>query len=170
MEMWIKIKGYENYEVSNTGRVRSNFKEPKMLKMSLTNKGYLKITLRNSKKSITATVHRLVAEAFITNLDNKSQVNHKNGNKVDNRVCNLEWMTCSENIRHGYDNGLLTAPNKKRIECSNGKIFESSYKAAEWLNETKYKHSKNITSIAKNIRRCSINQRPSAYGFTWKDI
>lgn len=101
-EEWRKIKGYELYEVSNFGRVRSNQKtECVILKTSL-KRGYCGVTIYNEKGKIQISVHRLVAEAFIPNPENKPQVNHKDGNKQNNTVENLEWVTQSENALHAY--------------------------------------------------------------------
>jgi hypothetical protein len=110
-EIWKDIEGYEGlYQVSNLGKVKSlsnNLaKKEKILKNSKNVKGYHKVTLCLFGKRKSITVHRLVAEAFIHNDKNKSQVNHINGVKIDNNVNNLEWSTASENVRHSWKNGL----------------------------------------------------------------
>jgi hypothetical protein len=106
-------------EVSNFGRVRSinrtiSFTDTKpdrdflgqILKTSLDGCGYLSLKYSVCNQGKTVRVHRLVAEAFIPNPENKPQVNHINGDKQDNRVCNLEWATNSENVRHANSIGL----------------------------------------------------------------
>ena len=70
-------------------------------------KGYLAVDLYENGERKTKRVHRLVAEAFIPNPDNKTEVNHKDGNKLNNNVSNLEWVTSKENVRHAWDNGLM---------------------------------------------------------------
>ena len=113
-EIWKDIEGYEGkYQVSNLGRVRSllnirgNKREiPKILKGYLDRYGYLLVRLYKNSKPKPLLVHRLVAKDFIPNPKNKSQVNHINGIKTDNRVRNLEWDTAKENTRHAFDNGL----------------------------------------------------------------
>lgn len=108
-EIWMFINGYPNYMVSNCGRVKSlnyrgNGKEH-ILTPSL-NKGYLTVILYNSSHRNLKLIHRLVASVFIENPELKPQVNHKNGNKTDNRVVNLEWCTSKENINHAWSTGL----------------------------------------------------------------
>lgn len=103
-EEWKDIPGYENtYQVSNLGRVRSlkyrKTNKTKILKISFFRTGYARVNLQKDKQSVSKLVHRLVAEAFIPNPDNKPEVNHINGDKSDNNIKNLEWMTSSENVK-----------------------------------------------------------------------
>ena len=103
---WKPIKGYVGqYDVSDTGLVFSH-KTNRLLDCGLTTHGYRGVVLTNEHKSSFKHVHRLVAEAFIPNPDNLPQVNHKDGNRLNNRADNLEWCTGSENIQHAYDTGL----------------------------------------------------------------
>ena len=110
-EEWRDIEGYEGfYQISNLGNVksltnRSNHKEEKILKLNTNGKYYLVNICKNTKKK-TLLIHRLVAKAFIDNPNNLPQINHINGNKLDNRVENLEWCTCRENIIHSIKTGL----------------------------------------------------------------
>ncbi len=116
-EKWKIIKGYEKaYEVSNLGRVRS-FKgngrkrslTPKILRQTKNGWGYpcVHLCLRGIKgKNKYIRVHRLVAEYFLPPIKNKPHVNHKDGNKLNNHIGNLEWCTASENMLHSYDKGL----------------------------------------------------------------
>ena len=121
---WKEIKGYEGkYIISNYGEIislprtkqnnsKKQYVEPKEIRKIVNNRnGYVYVYLCNDGKDINMRVHRLVAEAFIPNPNNLPQVNHKDGNKINNRVDNLEWCTASENIRHAYKNGLR---NKKK--------------------------------------------------------
>jgi hypothetical protein len=100
-EIWKPIVGYEGrYEVSNTGRVRSfHFNKPIILS-SIVFYGYVIVSLCILNKKRNRRIHRLVAQAFIPNPLNKPQVNHKDKNKQNNHVDNLEWATNQENVRH----------------------------------------------------------------------
>ena len=99
---WKQIAGYENrYEVSSDGHVR-NIQTGKVLAKNLAGCGYVKADLWKDGERWQTTVHRLVAGAFIDNPEDLPEVNHINGNKTDNRVCNLEWVTRASNVNHSY--------------------------------------------------------------------
>ena len=128
-EEWKPVKGFEGlYEVSNLGQVRSLDRLRKNVKgMAKINgriitgnhggKHYYQVALRKDGKKKYMSVHRLVAEAFIPNPDGKSQVNHIDGNKQNNVVSNLEWVTPSENILHSFETGLNTHIGEKNIQA-----------------------------------------------------
>jgi len=101
-----EINGFEGfYSVTSHGRVWSH-RRKKWLKPCIAGRGYQFVTLSINGDDVDKKMHRLVAEAFIANPDNKPQVNHKNGIKSDCRVSNLEWVTAKENLQHACDNGL----------------------------------------------------------------
>lgn len=173
MEIWKDIKGYEGYyQVSNLGRVKSlntrlkyrygyRTRKGRILKPSISHKGYFKITLSKNNKSRNATIHRTVAQAFIPNPENKPCTNHKNGIKTDNRVENLEWCTISENTQHAYDTGLKVTSEKLKeinrirvskrvINIRSGKCYRSLKEASEDTGITYDILRYNLRDNAKN--------------------
>lgn len=136
-EIWKDIKGYTNYQVSNLGRIKSKerytnvgiknietaLRKERILKPQYTTKKYLQVRLYDeNKKAKTFKVHRLVAEAFLSKENGKDQINHKNGIKTDNRVSNLEWCNCIENMEHSYKIGLR---DKEKLKEHMQKIGKS---------------------------------------------
>lgn len=135
MEEWKDINGYEGYyQVSNLGRVKSlpgqrgtTYRKERILTKCLTRDGYEKVRLQHEGTDRTARVHRLVAEAFIPNPDNKETVNHIDGNKLNNVVSNLEWVDRYEQMRHAYRLGLKTSI--AGAHNSNAKLSEDDVRA-----------------------------------------
>lgn len=110
-EVWKAIPDYEGYyEVSNTGKVKSLglTKWSKCKELSQFNHKYLRVALSKDKVKSWVSVHRLVAITFIPNPDNLPEVNHKDGNKLNNNDWNLEWKTSRGNKDHAIDNNLYT--------------------------------------------------------------
>lgn len=118
---WKPIKDKPNYEVSNTGEIR-NRKTGRILKKSFRKDGYCQVTL--GRKTIPVYVHRAVADAFIPNPNKLPQVDHLNGDKADNRIENLKWVSATENyFGYGYENRIKN--KKKPIFCKNEKTGET---------------------------------------------
>lgn len=184
MENWKPVVGYEGfYEVSDLGRIRrvdsrvnsgikhsnSRMVKGRVLKTHLKRNGYLSVDLSVNNKVKTISVHRLVAEAFLPKIEGKTQVNHINLNKQDNRVSNLEWCTSEENKDHAHRNGKFYNPYKKPIRCvDTGEVFESSYQAAEWVNRTVRQGSGQVRAMSAKIRSCALGTQHTAYGFKWE--
>lgn len=158
-EIWKPIKGYEQYEVSNKGRIRNNstyhkkFRGHILAQKPQSNGKYLTVRLvgnsTNKSKNKTLRVHRLVAEAFIPNPLNLSQVNHKDLNMFNNDVSNLEWCTCSQNLKHSYANGrdkthlIIQNQGKKEPNAS------SKYHGVCW-DKNKHKYMAFCKHLQKN--------------------
>ncbi|MDD5363601.1 MAG: NUMOD4 motif-containing HNH endonuclease [Ignavibacteria bacterium] len=108
-EIWKDIPDYEGiYKASNLGNIKSlKNKKEKILSPAINDKGYYKVVLYKNKIKKTKLGHRLVAIAFIPNPENKPEVNHKDGNPLNNNIDNLEWNTKLENVRHAFRTGLV---------------------------------------------------------------
>ena len=116
MEIWKPINNYDDYFVSNYGRIKSlKGKNERILKITHNNFGYAQVCLSKNNKSKTFRLNRLVAEHFISNPDNLPQVNHIDGNKDNNNVNNLEWCTASYNTKHAFDNNLCIKGEKHHL-------------------------------------------------------
>ena len=163
----------DKYSVSECGDVR-NDKTGHHLKGRLVNGAYLCVVLNGKNHCI----HKLVAQAFIPNPENKPCVNHIDGNKQNNRLENLEWCTRSENTKHAFKIGLCKPMRGKTNpkHCGNFQMvnlegvlireFESCYEAMRWIREhTKYKNAS-----AGNIYNCSHGRCETMYGFKWNHL
>ena len=139
-EVWRSVVGWENsHEVSNLGRVRTKARTRagkndseahvavKLKKTYLDEDGYERVSLYADNETKLLGVHRIVAEAFIENPNNLPQVNHKNGDKADNRAENLEWVTNTQNIQHSIENGMRDPKLYSRplVRIDDGKEFAS---------------------------------------------
>ena len=112
MEIWKKIEGFENYSVSDQGRVRRD-NSGRILKPGKNIPGYLMVSLYKNGKKYNKSIHRLVAEHFIPNPENRPEVNHRNAVKTDNRLENLEWSTRLENMKHAFEAGIISRVGEK---------------------------------------------------------
>lgn len=131
-EVWRPVKGYEDrYEVSSMGRVRSLPNRERstrnrivVLRPYVGDDGYPFVTIWRNGKKRKCTIHRLVAGAFIPNPEDKPQVNHIDGNKDNNRVSNLEWVTAAENVQHAFRVGLQEGTRQVGMRNGRAKLCD----------------------------------------------
>lgn len=180
MEIWKDIKGYEGlYQISNLGRIKSlprlkrnfnvNTKQldtitipEKIRKPQLTKYGYYRIGLTKNHKQTYYSVHRLVAEAFIPNPGNLSQINHKDENKANNEVDNREWCDAKYNANYGTRNKRTGEKQMKQVMCIETKTIYSSLTEAS--RQTGLSIG-NISSICNNRKWFK-----TAGGYHWKYV
>lgn len=161
VETFVKIDGFENYEVSNLGRVR-NIESGRVLKPRLHRDGYLVHGLYGYDKRKFLFLHRIIATAFIDNPEEKPCVNHIDENKLNNDLSNLEWCTVRENNIHGTRiKRIAEKLSQKVIQLDLNdnilNVFESMRQAER---ETGIPNG--------NINRCCNGERKSAGGYKWR--
>ena len=165
MEEWRALKGFDGCYVSNLGRIRSH--KGHILTAGINTHGYLQVKVGKKEQQKIIRIHRAIAEAFIPNPENKPYINHKDGNKLNNSIDNLEWCTPSENILHSI---YVLGENKrsqidnlvhitKKVMCIETKEIFNSIKEAS-----------NNRSEACNISRCCKGLRKTCRGYHWKFI
>ena len=175
--VWKDIPGYEGkYQVSNTGQVKSlNYRQTgktKILKLSTSKDGYKNIGLCKNGKRTNYQVHRLVAQAFLDNPNNYKEVNHKDENKANNTVWNLEYCDHKYNCNYGTFNykmrQLKSGENNHnygkghKIKCIElNKIFNCIADANEWLGKPRRR---------ANISLCASRHQPTAYSYHWEYV
>ena len=168
-EIWKTIEECEDYQISNMGRVKS-FKNDKVngkiMKPYKTTKGYLQIDLsldgRKRKNRLHLAIHRLVAKAFIPNPDNLPQVNHKDEDKTNNCVTNLEW--CTNEYNSNYGTGKERSAEKHRTSIysidSNGNIeYFSGVRVAEREMRERYGKKGNISNVLNGKQKTSLGRQ-----------
>lgn len=177
-EIWKDVKGYEkHYKISNYGRVLSCGKNvwnrfayiyrDNFILKKRNNLGYNVVVLYLNGKRNVVKVHRIVAEHFIANPENKPFVNHIDGNRENNRIDNLEWCTAKENVRHAWATGLAKAKKCKPVEMKDKetgdtiKCFNSVKEASEYLQCSK-----------SNIQACCSGRQLTCkgYKFSYKQM
>lgn len=168
-EIWKDVKGFEGlYQVSNLGRIKSLDRiivdkkgfsrkiKGAIRKQTITNGGYKEVILYSGDNQKTALVHRLVGEAFIPNVSNLPQINHKDENKGNNTVDNLEWCTNDYNHNYGTAKYRIAEKNKKKVyqyslDGKLVKIWDSVTDAQQFYNNT------HISDCARGVRKKCVN-------------
>lgn len=173
-EIWKDIPGYEGYyQASTCGRIRSvdrivrqqgrgkafdGLRKGRILKSRLLNSGYLVVWLCKDGKSKALTVHRLIADTFIPRNDERSDVNHKDGNKGNNNIENLERCTKSENIKHSYRVLKHKSPYKKSVVCVETGMIYMSISDAE----------RDMELYPSSVSHVINGKCKTAGGYTWR--
>lgn len=179
MSKAFQIKDFPGYYVTDTGCVYSRYVTAghningriKKLKPNQNEDGYYKVKLRKEGKTYNKFIHRLVAETFVPNPENKPEINHKNGIKTDNRAENLEFCTRSENVKHSYrvlgrkgaflnKKGAKSPFSKIVLQIKDDKIIAKFYGTHEASEKTKI--------CQCSICKCCCGKQKSAAGFQWK--
>ena len=162
MEIWKRCIG--NYEVSNLGNLRhiSNKKTLKLLKSGKSK--YLGTVVKINGKPKRLIIHRLVAEAFIPNPDNLPYVNHKDGNKENNSVDNLEWITAKGNSQHAVKMGLINTFTQGGKKCIQKDLKGNTINKFNSIADA----ARSIKGKDVCILRVCKSQRKTAYGYIWE--
>lgn len=157
METWRDMVGHPNYRISSCGRVMRK-DNGRIHNGSKNNKGYIRFDLCEYGKRFVISAHRAVAEAFILKEKGKYQVNHKDGNKENNTVENLEWCTQKENTRHAFTVLGVKPINRKKVRCiETGVVYDSAMDAER------------RTGISNSqINQCCKGKRKTAHKMRWE--
>ena len=160
---WREVKEYSNYEVNQLGEIRHK-KRQKILKPRDNNGGYQYVNFKINGKNTNFAVHRIVANAFIPNPNGYTEVNHKDYNKKNNCVDNLEWVSSSQNKQHSY----LKQENKK----SRGKAVNQYTKEGVFLKtfDSVSDAAKELGCCVAAISNCCLGRTKTSQGFRWSFV
>ena len=163
MEKWKIIEGFENYEISNLGRVK-NINKNKLMTISKRKNGYCTVKLSKNGKAKEYKVHRLVALAFIPNPKQYPHINHKDENKENNSVSNLEW--CNNQYNNTYGTRIKKQSDKVKIKVKQCDMQGNIIKEFNSINEA----AEELKILACNISNCLHGKQKSTPRnlYTWK--
>lgn len=165
-----QLKNYSRYFIGDDGNIYVKLKPSNR-------KGYRGLTLKKDdggRKSVSQ--HRLVAEAFIQNPEDKPQVNHKNGDKADNRIENLEWVTASENIKHSFrvlgkkPNGNKGMLGRFGVKHHNSKRVMAQKDGRCWFFSGTRETSRELNVHQASVSRCCLGKQKTAMGYSFQFV
>jgi len=167
-EIWKDIEGYEGlYQISNLGRIKTISRQgtnTRFIKKDIRKDGYIQVHLTKNSKMKNFLLHRLIAQTFIPNPNNFKYINHKDGNKQNNDISNLEWCTSSQNIFHAYNAGLINRRKKVNQYDKNNNLINTF----ESVNE-----ASRVTHIDRShIGACcrKANCYKTSGGYIWRYV
>lgn len=175
-EIWKDIEGYEGlYQVSNSGKIRSirysHINKITIMAFHYNKKGYTRVHLTKNKIDKYVSVHRLVANAFIPNPNNYPQVNHIDGNKLNNCVDNLEWCTNKYNFQHALKLGLFdNRLHKKGFHTKNARAVNQYDLEGNFIKHWDYilDASKELNISHSSIYRCCNKKIKKPKNYIWE--
>lgn len=178
-EKWKNINEYEGiYEISNLGRVKSHYNKIHFLNLKPDKYGYISVSLTKNKKIKRMRVHRLVAQAFIPNINNYEIINHIDGNKMNNNVNNLEWSTQKYNVNQSWKLGLSKVSEKqrriardycKKTKCKKVAQYDKKMELIKiWKSQAEASKKTGVSKTSINNNVCGLSK--SSGGYIWEMI
>lgn len=183
-EIWKDIEGYEGfYKISNLGRVKSlprngTVNKERIMVNRVNKTGYWTIHLRRLGVSKYLKIHRLIAIAFIEKVEGKDVINHKDGNKLNNSIDNLEWCTHSENAQHAHDTGLrvtclkqIAAARKRSNEVNSKRVMQMDVDGKEIQTFKSMADARRSLGKSSSSQICNgCRKQTVVYGYRWKYV
>ena len=164
-ERWLDIAGYEGlYQVSNLGRIKSLHKQERIMSTPKNSRdGYLRVNLKKNGAQKQCLVHKLVADAFIPQVEGLTQINHKDENKSNNRLSNLERCTAKYNSNYGTHIERVARKLSKEVECiETGIRYISAVDAVKRLGYSR--------GSCTHLNRCALGKEEKFAGFHWRYV
>lgn len=159
----MNIKNFENlYAITKSGNVYSYINKI-FLKPGINNDGYATVNLYKDKTSNSMKIHRLVAEHYLLNDNCELEINHKDGNKLNNNVDNLEWCTRSQNVKHAYDNNLAIPRNQQKVA-----VYKDSTFIEEFISMKEC--ARKLAIPFNSVRMVVIGKYKQTHGFIIKRL